>query len=471
MATGTAPTPCPPLVARWPELASACGLRPGAPALLALSGGADSVALLQLAARTQPLVACHVDHGLRPDSAEDGHLCEELCRELGIPFELRRVTLTAGGDLERRAREARYAALSEVAGEHGLETLLVAHHADDADETLLLRWTRGTHPGGLVGLRPRAPFPLGASRGPEVLRPLLTVARAELRAHLEATGTRWREDSTNRSPAATRNRIRHGLLPLLSPEQRGQLRALRGELAALEGALEARTPRLELGTNATLTAPRVRRAAAGPLAELPRALAGRALAAAILEHTGHPLREGVIAEALEAIATPGTRQTLGLRGGHRLRLARGRVELISPDEPSPPPPRSLSAGEHRLGGSTLLRVELRGGRLATPRWSPEGADLPLAAGLDGLQLRSPGHGDRVRLPGQRSRSLRRVLAEAGVPPEDRPGLAVVARGAEVLWACGLSPGGRAHDAEHRGPWLRLSLLEDRGGGDFEARRG
>ena len=124
MATGTAPTPCPPLVARWPELASACGLRPGAPALLALSGGADSVALLQLAARTQPLVACHVDHGLRPDSAEDVHLCEELCRELGIPFELRRVSLTAGGDLERRAREARYAALSEVAGEHGLETLL-----------------------------------------------------------------------------------------------------------------------------------------------------------------------------------------------------------------------------------------------------------------------------------------------------------------------------------------------------------
>ncbi len=494
------------LEAAWSGLAASCGLRPGEPALLALSGGADSVALLHLARATQPLVACHVDHGLRPGSVADAEFCGRLCAELGVPFELRRVELAAGGDLERRAREARYGALARVADARGLGALLVAHHADDADETLVQRWVRGTHPGGLVGPRPRAPFPLGRAAGPEVLRPLLGVRGAELRAWLRARGLAWREDPTNASWRFTRNRVRHGLLPLLERVAgrgaRAELGALRAALAGLEDELERRAPRLALGSFATLGAPRVLRADAAGLAALAPDLARRALARAVLERTGGAPREAVLEAALAALAQhavvaagaagPGPgggppdgppshradgagealrggrrRAELGLRGGHRLRLVRGHLELVAPHAPAPPSASALGPGEHLLGGGRRLRVELvhRPGEEA-PR-SALAVELRLPEGTAGLELRAPRPGDRLHALGAPgSRPLRRVLADAGVPAEDRGRLALVARGEEVLWACGVRVAERYRVRREDASRLRLTLLRGPGADDF-----
>jgi len=494
------------LEAAWPGLAASCGLRPGEPALLALSGGADSVALLHLARATQPLVACHVDHGLRPDSGADAEYCGRLCAELGVPFERVRVELAEGGDLERRAREARYGALARVAGARGLGALLVAHHADDADETLVQRWVRGTHPGGLVGPRPRAPFPLGRAAGPEVLRPLLGVRGAELRAWLRARGLAWREDPTNASWRFTRNRVRHGLLPLLERVAgrgaRAELGALRAALAGLEDELERRAPRLALGSFATLGTPRVLRADAAGLTALAPDLARRALARAVLERTGGAPREAVLEAALAALAQPldaaaiarrpgpgggpldgplnrraraagdpgrsgRGRAELGLRGGHRLRLSRGHLELVAPGAGAPPPDAPLRPGDHDLGGGRGLRVELVRRPGEEPPRSALAVELRVPEGTAGLVLRAPRPGDRLHALGAPgSRPLRRVLADAGVPAEDRGRLALVARGEEVLWACGVRVAERRRVRREDASRLRLTLLRGPGADDF-----
>jgi tRNA(Ile)-lysidine synthase len=454
----------------WPDLARGVGLAPGEPALLALSGGADSVALLLLARSTQPLVACHVDHGLRPGSGEDARACAALCRRLGVPLVTRRVELDPhAGDLERRAREARYRALAEVAAARALPRLLVAHQADDADETLLLRLARGTHPAGAAGLRPRAPFPLGGGRGPEVLRPLLSVRGGELRTFLEELGVPWSEDPSNLSWRFTRNRVRHGLLPLLDRAGgRAGLGALARELSGLEEELLRLAPAPALVAFATLGPPRVLRAPAAALSDLPGPLARRALGRLVLERTGRPAREATLEAALEALRAPESPADLALRGGHRLRFGRGSVELVAPPALPPPEPLPLTPGEHALSPGRRLCVEER---LAAPDEPPprraHSVELHLPGGARDLVLRAPRPGDRMRpLGAPGSRPLRRVLADAGVPAEDRARLALVAHGDEVLWASGVRlaetvrvrPGDRTR--------LRLTLTRHAGADDF-----
>src|SRR5258706_3870862 len=146
--TGELPFPPPqarpePLGARWADLARGAGLDPEAPALVALSGGADSVFLLHCAARAPErprIVAVHVDHGLRgAESDADAQFCRELCARLMVPFVLRRIELDPDpAGLEARARVARYALLTEEARKARIGTILTGHHADDALETPLL---------------------------------------------------------------------------------------------------------------------------------------------------------------------------------------------------------------------------------------------------------------------------------------------------------------------------------------------
>lgn len=205
---------------RWARMSRPLELRPTSPVAVALSGGADSVFLLHLIARSIPrpkVMAIHVDHGLRgSESGGDAEFCARLCAKLGIPFARRIVEIDPeASDLEARAREARYRALAEEATAASIPTLLTGHHEDDAVETLLMRWMRGTDLAGLAGLRRETV--LGKAHAQDVklrvLRPLVALRREEVRSALRAEGLEWREDSSNTSTRFTRNRVRHQVLP------------------------------------------------------------------------------------------------------------------------------------------------------------------------------------------------------------------------------------------------------------------
>lgn len=186
----------------------------GATVVVAVSGGADSVALLQLLAHLAPgrgwsLAVASLDHGLRgPAGADDLHFVERLAADLGWPFHGARaaVAVRAGRSPEAAARAARMAFLKRTAAASGAIAIAVAHTLDDQAETVLYRLARGAGLRGTSAMRRWAP---------PLWRPLLGVRRAALREVLSRAGRAWREDETNTSSVAVRNRLRHEVFPLL----------------------------------------------------------------------------------------------------------------------------------------------------------------------------------------------------------------------------------------------------------------
>jgi tRNA(Ile)-lysidine synthase len=174
-----------------------CGFAPANdPIVCAVSGGADSLALLVLAtAGHDDVTAVHVDHGLREGSAADAEVVRAAALRFGARFRAERIELDPGPNLEARARAARYAALPRDA--------CTGHTADDQAETVLLQLLRGA---GLEGL---------AAMRPDGRRPILRLRRAETRALCESLGLVPFEDPTNADAAHRRNRVRHEVLPLL----------------------------------------------------------------------------------------------------------------------------------------------------------------------------------------------------------------------------------------------------------------
>jgi tRNA(Ile)-lysidine synthase len=161
----------------------------------AVSGGADSLALLLLAVRSESHVtAWHVDHGLRPESLNDAAYVEDICKELGVAYELRSVEVAPGANLEARARDARYAVLPA--------DVLIGHTADDQAETVLINLLRGSGTAGLAGMR-------------RVDRPLLGIRRSETHALCAELGVTPAHDSMNDDLRFQRVRIRKEVMPLL----------------------------------------------------------------------------------------------------------------------------------------------------------------------------------------------------------------------------------------------------------------
>lgn len=179
--------------------------------LVAVSGGADSMALLLALHEAQlNIVVGHVNHGLRgQESDKDEEFVLDYCAWRGILAISRRVKLENSS--ENAAREARYAALIEMARQHNCSVIVTGHTADDVLETILLNWLRGASIAGLGGIPP--------CRFLEddlvLVRPLLQATRVETHAFCEANECPWREDSTNESPVYTRNRVRQ-LLPQIA---------------------------------------------------------------------------------------------------------------------------------------------------------------------------------------------------------------------------------------------------------------
>ena len=192
--------------------------QPGLPLIVALSGGADSTALLLACAEKWPgrVRAMHVHHGLQ--AAADGFQrhCETLCARLDVPLAIRRVDARAarGESPEDAARRARYEAFDAIPSaewpQDAINHIALAQHADDQVETILLALSRGA---GLPGL---AAMPARWDRqGLIYHRPLLAVAGADIRGWLRARGENWVEDPTNTDETFTRNRIRARLTPAL----------------------------------------------------------------------------------------------------------------------------------------------------------------------------------------------------------------------------------------------------------------
>ncbi len=209
--------------------------------IVAVSGGADSVALLHVLVALRPLLqstlhVAHLDHGLRGASREDAQFVQRLGVQWNVPTTIERrpvrdICHREGWSLEDGARRMRYQFFLDVARRVSAEYVALAHTADDQAETVLMRLLRGT---GLTGLgampitRPLADAGEGA--GIWVIRPLLEVWRRDILAYLEAHRLSYREDATNRDSRFLRNRIRHELLPLLeqhyNPRVKGALTQL-----------------------------------------------------------------------------------------------------------------------------------------------------------------------------------------------------------------------------------------------------
>ncbi len=216
---------------------------PGAWAV-GVSGGADSVALLELLRHRADLSlhVAHLDHETRAgDSAADADFVADLARQWKLP-----VTIARRSDIESameqlpknlsaRYRAARFALFRHVIAKHALSGVILAHHADDQAETIMQRLLRGAGVTGLRGMTPRASI-----GGMTVLRPMLGVRRDELRRVLIERGIAWREDRSNASPNQQRNRVRAVLMQ--KPELVDPMLKLAETCAVLAGWLRAHSP-------------------------------------------------------------------------------------------------------------------------------------------------------------------------------------------------------------------------------------
>jgi tRNA(Ile)-lysidine synthase len=299
--------------------------------IVGLSGGADSVALTDVAAQAAAergfhVVAAHLDHGLRADSRDDAAFCSKICERLGLPLRTARTDVRArarrdGGGIEDAAREERYAFLRSVKHEVGASVIAVAHTRDDQAETFLMRLMRGAGSRGLAAMRPRSG---------DVIRPLLSVSREQVLDHLEGRGLPWREDPTNADPAFVRNRVRHELLPYLeshfNPRIRATLARCAGVLAEEADTLEGLAESLVAGAlhrDGSIALPR--RALAGA----PRAVASAALRQVIASAGGlRAVSKHHVDSILSLVdARDGSRRRLPLPGGREAVVTRGEVAI------------------------------------------------------------------------------------------------------------------------------------------------
>ena len=217
----------------------------GTPVVAMLSGGRDSVCLLDLAVRLlgpDEVTALHVNYGLRDDSDADEAHCAALCADLGVPIEVERPRRPEGpGNLQSWARDTRYAAAARLSlADDG--AIATGHTADDQVETILYRLASSPSRRALLGMKPR---------DGRLVRPLLGFTRDQTTAYCEERGLAWRDDPSNEGEGYARNRVRHGLAPALAEihpaAARNVLRTaelLRDEAEVLDAIVDA-----EIGAN------------------------------------------------------------------------------------------------------------------------------------------------------------------------------------------------------------------------------
>ncbi len=193
---------------------------------VALSGGLDSVVLLDAVSKAYPhdlVYALHVHHGLQAQADEWLLFCERLAKRYGIAFDFRLLHLPITANIEAHAREARYEALLGLCDQHELDHLLFAHHQHDQAETVLLQLLRGAGPAGLAGMPPHKELQTPTGRTVQVWRPLLEQDRTQLQIYAKQHKLSWVEDPSNQNTRYRRNAIRKKILPELEQIQGGAI--------------------------------------------------------------------------------------------------------------------------------------------------------------------------------------------------------------------------------------------------------
>ena len=401
-------------------------LAPGAGRLLvAVSGGADSVAALRLLHGSgHAVAAAHLDHALRDDSPDDARFVEDLCAELGIELLTRRVDVGAvadqrGWNVEDAARRVRYSFLHEAARSVGADAIVVAHTRDDQAETFLLQALRGSaYPSGMP-----------ARRG-MVIRPLLEVARDALRHYLATLEQAWREDPSNIDVTRARAWLRRDVMPVIT----GRYPAAATQLAWTAASVgEARSVIDDLARG-RFGGDAVRVAA---LTRSPRAVQRSAIAT-LLETAGVVPDRELIAAVLDAAADAAHdpqrgpwRRSVG--EDSVVRVAYGLVHVVKPARrylDAAVPVGSVAAWRDAVRGlpeTALDPNEPLPDEAHVARWASTHPDLVLRHRTDG---------DRVRLPGG-GKLLSDLLVERKVPREERDALLLLASGRDVVWVAGV----------------------------------
>lgn len=349
---------------------------------VALSGGRDSVVLLHALVRGGADVrAAHVDHGLRADSDDDAAFCRELAANLGISFAVARIVVRRGNSTQGRARAQRYAALVRLAARLGADVLAVAHHADDAWESVVLQTERGAGPVGAAGPNTSSDW-----WGFDIVRPLLDVRSAQLEEYAKTHRLRWREDPSNQDPYYARVRVRQS-------DQEFDERALQ----------QRRRDAAALGRDAARIAG-VRRPTAcvfgrDVLAAAPLPVRARVVLDAARELHGE--LSGALVDELGAAVADDQRAPRWFCG------RRVAVE-VSAD--------AVSFHATRGQGTRLLDARATASLVvSSPGEVPWfGGRVVVEPGQVGLTLRGPRAGDRIN-----GHSVFELLSEHGVPPGDR----------------------------------------------------
>lgn len=355
---------------------------PDGSVVAAVSGGGDSVALLHLLTATpRRVIVAHLDHALREDSQRDAEYVRALAERFGYlcvveRIEVARIAEARGANLEATARELRYSFLARVAKAHGAQAVLTAHTQDDQAETVLMQLLQGTGRG--LGMRPK--------RG-KVVRPLLELSHAMLRAYLSSRGQSWLEDVTNADITFDRNYLRHEVFPNLVerfPQAKVALARFANISQAEDDTLDPLAARL-LHTDPRWPCPAYRVA---PLLQAPPALRRRALRQ-VLERCGQRPESRLIYALERALED----EAFTLPEGWIVRRRDGTLFLIPPNL------------------STVARWP--GSRMAQP-------------------------GDYLQMAGVRKR-LVEFLGERGVPSELKQIWPVLAEGSLVREVWGLWP--------------------------------
>jgi tRNA(Ile)-lysidine synthase len=439
--------------------------RPGERVLVALSGGADSVALLLVLRELEQggaltiAGAAHLNHQLRGAEADgDEAFCAALARALGLPFRAERTDVAALARAQKRsiedaARSARYRFFERAADEWSADVIAVAHTREDQAETFLLRLLRGSGTRGLAAIQPRAG---------RVVRPLLDAGRDDLRAYLASRGQAFRQDSSNADVTIPRNRIRHELIPYLESHFSPAITDVLAREAALarqdEDFLHGEA--IKLATRIVLTDGAVRIDAAG-LTRAPRALSSRVAQAALQRLAGSkPITFDHVERLLALAEGPGEGAAVSLPGQYAVRA--GGSIVLHPGRGRPRAGGPVHRSAEREGGNSFAfslsipgEVELRPQRMAVAaepgpalgkgggrptQWAGRGNEVGVAAEALALPLavRSRRPGDRFRpLGAPGGRKLQDFLVDRKVPRDDRDSLPlVVDQRDRIVWVVG-----------------------------------
>lgn len=397
-------------------------LQHGEAVCCALSGGADSVALLLSLKNLSSelgitVTAVHINHLLRgEESGRDEIFCRELCRKLDIPLTVFRKDAAAfshslGVSVETGAREMRYEIFSQLPA----DKIATAHNLNDNAETVLFRMARGTGLRGLAGIPP--------VRG-KIIRPLLFCTRDEIEAYLNGIGQDFVTDSTNLSDDYTRNRIRHRIMPEMASVHE-----------AFPKCVTAMT--VSLVEDEDFLAKEALRRKDGDLRELHPAVGKRVIINLLRSHK-LKISSDKISEIWNTALSGG--EKISLDGGFCAVCHKGRVRIISTEKKGDPPkPAVISgAGKYRFFGDKTVIItketdeNVNAKDIVNRNLTFQYADYDKI--LNGVFLRNRLRSDRIKPVGSaHTRELRKLLQEK-LPPEEREISAVVADEKGVIWA-------------------------------------